>query len=136
MHFVKKIKYFIDNKVATYIFKRYKKDATSLFDPLHSLLGIDNSYMNQTATVELRGLMGADYFSYPKPVAFIKKLIFGCTNENDIVLDPFLGSGTTLISAVQNGRNCIGFEYNEGFKDLIIDRVSNETQKVKFSFNI
>ena len=89
-----------------FIFKRYKKDATSLFDPLHSLLGIDNNYMNQTATVELRGLMGADYFSYPKPVAFIKKLIFGCTNENDIVLDFFSGSSTTAHAVIQqNGED-------------------------------
>ena len=70
------------------------------------------------------------------PNDLVSRILMITTKENDIVLDPFLGSGTTLISAVQNGRNCIGFEYNEGFKDLIIDRVSNETQKVKFLFNI
>ena len=43
-----------------------------------------------------------------------------------MVLDPFLGSGTTLISAVMAGRNCIGYEYNEGFKELIISRYKTE----------
>jgi adenine-specific DNA-methyltransferase len=50
---------------------------------------------NENATSELSELMGADLFSYPKPVSLIKHLINFITNENDIVLDFFSGSGTT-----------------------------------------
>ena len=56
------------------------------------------------------------------------------TSENDMVLDPFLGSGTTLIAAVKEGRNCIGYEYNEGFKELIISRYISEVGNNRINF--
>lgn len=45
-----------------------------------------------------------------KPVAVLKKLITIATNENDIVLDPFMGVGSTGIAALELGRRFIGFE--------------------------
>lgn len=60
------------------------------------------------------------------PNDLVSRIIQITTSENDMVLDPFLGSGTTLISAVMAGRNCIGYEYNEGFKELIISRYKTE----------
>lgn len=60
------------------------------------------------------------------PNGLVTRVVEVTTKEGDLVLDPFLGSGTTLISSVLAGRNCIGFEYNEGFKELIMDRITNE----------
>lgn len=60
------------------------------------------------------------------PNELVNRLIKISTVVNDIILDPFLGSGTTVISALNLNRNCIGFEYNEGFKNLIQDRINNE----------
>lgn len=57
------------------------------------------------------------------PIELIDRLIEIFTMESDLVFDPFLGSGTTMISALTKGRVCIGYEYNEEFKDLIIDRL-------------
>ncbi len=84
-----------------FIFKRYKKDAKSLFDPVHSLFGIDNEYMNQAATVEVKKLFGNDVFSYPKPVSFIKKLVQYATDEDSIILDFFSGSATTAQAVME-----------------------------------
>lgn len=84
-----------------FIFKRYKKDATSLFDPVHSLFGIDNEYMNQAATVEVKKLFGNDVFSYPKPVSFIRKLVQYATDEDSIILDFFSGSATTAQAVME-----------------------------------
>ena len=78
-----------------FIFKRYKKDATSYYDPVHSLFATENEYMNQAATTELKRLFGDNVFSYPKPVSFLKKLIKYATDAEDIVLDFFSGSATT-----------------------------------------
>lgn len=47
------------------------------------------------------------------PVNFIKRLIKLFTDEGDIVLDPFLGSGTTLYAAVKTARTCYGYELNK-----------------------
>ena len=60
------------------------------------------------------------------PNELVSRIVKMTTEENDTVLDPFLGSGTTLIASVIEGRNCIGYEYNEGFKDLIKNRFDNE----------
>lgn len=84
-----------------FIFKRYKKDATSLFEPVHSLFGIENEYMNQAATVEVKKLFGNDVFSYPKPVAFIQKLVKYATTEDSIILDFFSGSATTAQAVME-----------------------------------
>lgn len=84
-----------------FIFKRYKKDAISLFDPVHSLFGIDNEYMNQAATVEVKKLFGNDVFSYPKPVSFIQKLVQYATDEDSIILDFFSGSATTAQAVME-----------------------------------
>ena len=51
---------------------------------------------SQDATKEVKDLFnGAAYFDYPKPVKLIKQLASLCTNDNDIILDFFSGSGTT-----------------------------------------
>ena len=84
-----------------FIFKRYKKDATSLYEPVHSLFGIENEYMNQAATVEVKKLFGNDVFSYPKPVAFIQKLVKYATDKESIVLDFFSGSATTAQAVME-----------------------------------
>lgn len=60
------------------------------------------------------------------PTELINRIIKISTTENDIVLDPFLGSGTSLIAALNNNRNFVGYEFNEGFKDLMIDRYKKE----------
>ena len=84
-----------------FVFKRYKKDATNLFDPVHSLFASENSFMNQSATVELKGLMEENVFSYPKPIAFLNKIIKYCDTADSIVLDFFSGSATTAHAVMQ-----------------------------------
>ena len=84
-----------------FIFKRYKKDASSLKNPLNSLFADSNDYMNQKATTELVKLFNGSYFSYPKPVDFIKYLIKSIAKQNDIVFDFFSGSSTTAHAVIQ-----------------------------------
>ena len=84
-----------------FIFKRYKADAKSQYEPVHSLFAVENEYMNQSATVELRRIFGSDVFSYPKPVAYIQKLVQYCTDDGDMVLDFFSGSATTAQAVME-----------------------------------
>lgn len=84
-----------------FIFKRYKKDATSSKNPVNSLFADSNEFMNQNATTELAKLFNASYFSYPKPVSFIKYLIKSLVKENEIVVDFFSGSATTAHAVMQ-----------------------------------
>ena len=84
-----------------FIFKRYKKDATSLFDPVHSLFAIENDYMNQVATVEVKKIFNNSVFSYPKPIIFIQKLLKYATSKNSVIMDFFSGSATTAHAVMQ-----------------------------------
>jgi DNA modification methylase len=57
-----------------------------------------------------------------KPVAMIADAILDCSARGDIVLDAFLGSGTTVIAAERTGRRCYGMELDPGYVDTIIRR--------------
>jgi DNA modification methylase len=52
-----------------------------------------------------------------------------CTSRRDLVLDSFLGSGTTLLAAERVGRRCIGVEIEPRFVDLTIRRWQQLTGK-------
>jgi len=60
-----------------------------------------------------------------KPVKLMEYLITLVTPPNGIVLDPFIGSGTTGIAAVNLGFNYIGFELDETYYNIAIKRISN-----------
>jgi DNA modification methylase len=57
-----------------------------------------------------------------KPVAMVADAILDCSARGDIVLDSFLGSGTTLIAAERTGRRCYGLELDPSLVDTIIRR--------------
>lgn len=58
------------------------------------------------------------------PLDLINKLVLGFSNKEDIILDPFLGSGTTFESCIKNNRYCIGFEIKEDYCNLIKQRIT------------
>jgi DNA modification methylase len=57
-----------------------------------------------------------------KPVALVADAIMDCSARGDLVLDPFLGSGTTVIAAERTGRICNGMELDPGYVDTAIRR--------------
>jgi DNA modification methylase len=57
-----------------------------------------------------------------KPVALVADAILDCTERGDIVLDAFLGSGTTVIAAERTGRRCCGVELDPVYIDTVIRR--------------
>lgn len=57
-----------------------------------------------------------------KPVAMLEDALLDMTNRDDIVLDPFLGSGSTLIAAEKTGRCCRGLELDQRYVDVILRR--------------
>ena len=57
-----------------------------------------------------------------KPVALVADAILDCANRGALVLDAFLGSGTTLIAAERTGRTCYGIELDPLYADTIIRR--------------
>jgi len=63
----------------------------------------------------------------PFPVELPEQLISLYTFENDLVLDPFMGSGTTLVAAARLGRRYVGYDMDASYVELARTRVSEET---------
>ena len=57
------------------------------------------------------------------PEAVIARIIRACSNPGDIVLDPFMGSGTTAKVALELGRFSVGFEINAHYIDIAVKRL-------------
>lgn len=67
-----------------------------------------------------------DLYEHPtiKPLNIIKNLIINSSKEGDIVLDTFMGSGTTAVACKELGRNFIGFELNPKYCKIAQDRLN------------
>lgn len=65
----------------------------------------------------------------PYPIEIAELIIPFLKNKDEFVLDPFLGSGTTLIAMIKNNLKGIGFELNNDYYNLAFERISNEFNK-------
>ncbi len=57
-----------------------------------------------------------------KPLGLVERSVTNSSQPNDLVLDLFLGSGTTLIAAERTGRRCYGMEVDEHYCALVLRR--------------
>jgi DNA modification methylase len=67
----------------------------------------------------------------PFPVELPKRLIELYTYEDDVVLDPFMGSGTTAIAALRTDRHYIGFDTDKAYVKRAKDRVTEEVERLR-----
>jgi hypothetical protein len=61
-----------------------------------------------------------------KPIDLFQKLIAISSADNSLILDPFMGSGTTLVAAKNLGRKAIGIELEEKYIKIAIRRLEQE----------
>ena len=59
-----------------------------------------------------------------KPLPFIENHIINSSKEGDLILDCYCGSGTTLVGAIKNNRNFIGFEIDKNYYEIAKQRVA------------
>jgi site-specific DNA-methyltransferase (adenine-specific) len=69
----------------------------------------------------------------PFPVELPQRLIDLYTYRGDVVLDPFIGSGTTAVAAVRTGRHYLGYDTDEGYAKAARTRVAAEVATVEAS---
>jgi DNA modification methylase len=69
-----------------------------------------------------KGRPRLDLHPTAKPIALVSDAVLDCTERGDIVLDAFIGSGTTILAAARTGRRCYGIELNPRYVDTAIKR--------------
>lgn len=70
-------------------------------------------------------------FGHPtiKPLEIVHNLVVNSSKEGEVVLDPFLGSGTTAVAAAKTNRHYIGFEIDEQYFDIACSRLDGTEQE-------
>ena len=87
---------------------------------LHDVL---NGSKNADGNTQIDELFGRDEFDYAKPENLIKAILDVASSETDIVMDFFLGSGTTAAVAHKMGRRYIGIEQLDYIETLVVERL-------------
>lgn len=84
----------------------------------------DNTHDTMTDVWQFARVKGEERFGHatPKPVRVIARALRSSCPEDGVVLEPFLGTGTTLIAAEHLGRRCYGMELEPKYVDIIIAR--------------
>ena len=73
--------------------------------------------------IKLKGIRGNKIHPSEKPTELMKIFIENSSNENDIILDPFMGSGTTGVACQHLNRNFIGIELDETYFNIAKERI-------------
>jgi site-specific DNA-methyltransferase (adenine-specific) len=60
------------------------------------------------------------------PIHLLERIILMSTNEGDVILDPFVGTGTTAIAAERLGRKYIGFDIDNNYVNITNDKINKE----------
>lgn len=93
---------------------------------IKGISSIDNKYFIELVSgkwklkPETKGLTIANF-----PIQLPLNCINLLTYKNDIILDPFMGSGTTAIASIMSERKYIGFEISKNYYDISLQRISN-----------
>ena len=90
--------------------------------------------MKDVWETSLTKLKEKKYGKHPtqKPIELLERIILASTDETDLILDPFNGSGTTGIVASKLNRKYIGIEKEKTYLDLTIKRKVNDTNEKRF----
>lgn len=83
----------------------------------------DKEFVNERGTEHIKQMLGKDSFSYPKSEFLLQRIIEISTQENDLVMDFFAGSGTTLAVTHKMKRRFVGVEQMDYVKSITKERL-------------
>ncbi len=122
--------YFVDDRTQSTVYadepidlsKLKKAEAIKLLEEIYS------ESFNTTVINENKPVRSTEHPTM-KPLRLVGRLIKNSTRSGETVLDPFGGSGSTLIACEQLGRKCFTIEYDPRYCDVIVDRWETYTGK-------
>jgi len=103
-----------------------RKGHTHSFD-YENMFKVNNQEMQDVWKLPAVSLNEKKYGKHPtqKPECLLERIIMSSTKESDLVLDPFMGSGTSGVVAKKMKRNYIGIEIDKGYFSIAKLRISN-----------
>jgi site-specific DNA-methyltransferase (adenine-specific) len=103
------------------LIKRRRTDGTVYYGKTYPR----GKQLNDVIKIPLLSATARERTGYPtqKPEKLLKVLVSASTNDGDVVLDPFCGSGTTLVAAKNLGRNWIGIDVSKRARDISLSRL-------------
>jgi adenine-specific DNA-methyltransferase len=114
--------------------KRFQADIQSEHTGFSSML---NAPTNEVGTKEINQIFGEKVFAFPKPTEFVKTLIRQATDEGDLVLDSFAGSGTTGVASdrIEGGRRFVLVELDPQIaRNVTAERLRRSDLKSGFRY--
>lgn len=85
--------------------------------------------MGTSNCLDIPNIIGKKKHPTEKPVELMKTFIINSCNANDVVLDPFMGSGSTGVASVETDRNFIGIEIDKDYFDIAKSRIDEANSK-------
>jgi tRNA/tmRNA/rRNA uracil-C5-methylase (TrmA/RlmC/RlmD family) len=119
-------------------YTRYSQSIDAI-TPLTQELKILGEYQTkQTVYVSSSNRDDKDNFTHPncKPLNIIKNFIINSSNKNDVILDTFIGSGTTAVACKETGRQYLGFEIDKDYFKIAQDRINGITKTGQTSLDL
>lgn len=90
----------------------------------------DDGWRHAQSVLPFNSVWHKDMHPCEKPVELLQYLIRTYTNENDVVLDNTMGSGSTIVAAIRENRQYIGIEKEEKYFDIANRRIAAETSQL------
>lgn len=90
----------------------------------------DDGWRHAQSVLPFNSVWHKDMHPCEKPVELLQYLIRTYTNENDVVLDNTMGSGSTIVAAIKEKRRYIGIEKDEHYFEVANKRIKNETTQL------
>lgn len=90
---------------------------------------VDDGYRYPKSVLKINKEINTNLHPTQKPVALLEYLIKTYTNENDVVLDNCMGSGSTGVACVNTNRNFIGIELDKKYFNIAKERINNIVRK-------
>jgi site-specific DNA-methyltransferase (adenine-specific) len=73
--------------------------------------------------LRVKNKIGKKYHPTEKPVELMQILVENSSRQGDVILDPFMGSGSTGVACINTDRNFIGIELDEQYFEIARDRM-------------
>lgn len=113
-------------KAFTQPFESFSKEQSRIMSEFYENRShFDNTHDNMTDVWQFGRVTGEERHGHatPKPVEMINRIIKSSSPDNALMVEPFLGSGSTMVAAHQLGRKCYGMELDPKYCQVIVDRM-------------